>query len=190
MKKIMFLLLALYGLNSYAQQTTTVTTTTTTTETTPWVTDRKHEVKMGAVKLLAGAIFEGTYEYVRNEDFTFGASVLYNFDQGNGYPEDFSITPFARFYFQETKEYGAKGFFVEGFGKYVHGRETWYSSFIEEDLEEEYDAGALGLSLGKKWVNRTGFVFEILLGAGRTLGGGDIAPEAFFRGDLFIGYRF
>ena len=111
MKKVMFLLLACYGLTAFAQQTTTVTTTTTTTETTPWVTDRKHEVKMGAVKLLAGAIFEGTYEYIQNKDFTFGASVLYNFDQDNDYPEDFSITPFARFYFQETKEYGAKGFF-------------------------------------------------------------------------------
>ena len=110
MKKIMFLLLALYGLTSYAQQTTTVTTTTTTTETTPWVTDRKHEVKMGAVKLLAGTIFEGTYEYVQNKDFTFGASVLYNFDQDNEYPEDFSITPFARFISRKQRNMALRAF--------------------------------------------------------------------------------
>lgn len=149
---------------------------------------RRHEVKAGAVKLLAGAILEGTYEYIQNRDFTFGASLLYNFDRDNEYPEDISITPFARFYFQETKEYGAKGFFVEGFAKYTHGRDIYENSSIS--VEEEYDTGALGLALGKKWMNRTGFVFEILAGAGRNLGGSDAAPDVVFRGDLFLGYRF
>lgn len=157
-------------------------------ETDTGVTDRRHEVKAGAVKLLAGAILEGTYEYIRNSDFTFGASLLYNFDQDNEYPEDISVTPFVRFYFQETKEYGAKGFFVEGFAKYTRGRDIYENSSVE--IEEEYDTGALGLSLGKKWMNRTGFVFEVLVGAGRNLGGSDAAPDVVFRGDLFLGYRF
>jgi hypothetical protein len=32
-------------------------------------------------------------------------------------------------------------------------------------------------------------VFEVLVGAGRTIGGGD-QPDGIFRGDLLIGYRF
>ena len=29
--------------------------------------ERKHEIKVGAVKLLAGPIFEGTYEYINSK---------------------------------------------------------------------------------------------------------------------------
>ena len=150
--------------------------------------DRKHEVKIGAIKLLAGPILEGTYEYIHNRDFTYGVSLLANLDGGNNYYEDFSITPFARFYFQETKEFGAKGFFVEGFAKYSVGRNTTDDFFDEES--EKYSAAALGISVGKKWINRTGFVFEVLFGIGRTLGNSDSAPDAIIRGDLNIGYRF
>jgi hypothetical protein len=46
------------------------------------------------------------------------------------------------------------------------------------------------LSVGKKWVNSSGFVFELLVGAGRTIGGNNYVPEGIFRGDLNIGYRF
>jgi hypothetical protein len=50
---------------------------------------------------------------------------------------------------------------------------------------------ALGLAVGMKWINRSGFVFEILLGAGRNITGNDnVVPEAFFRGDFNLGYRF
>lgn len=148
--------------------------------------DRKHEVKVGAIKLLAGPILEGTYEYINNGDFTYGISVLGNLDTKNDYYEDFSLTPFARFYFQETKEFGAKGLFVEGFAKYSTGRYD-YDSY---DLDRKYSAAALGVSVGQKWINRTGFVFEVLAGIGRTLGNSDVKPDFIFRGDLNLGYRF
>lgn len=195
MKKIFIIATMAIGLASYAQQTTTVTTTTTTTIAEPSVISKRHEVKIGAVKLLAGPILEGTYEYIKSKDFTFGASVLYNFDNNtNDYPEDFSITPFARFYFQETKEYGAKGFFVEGFGKYTNGHDIEYyyneATQVGTDHKEKYDTAALGLAIGWKLINHSGFVFELLAGAGRTLGGSNNVPDAIFRGDLNIGYRF
>ncbi|WP_395043684.1 hypothetical protein [Flavobacterium sp.] len=152
------------------------------------LSEKKHEVKLGAIKMLAGPIFEGTYEYIKSKDFTYGSSLLVNLNTGNDYPEDFSITPFARFYFQETKEYGAYGFFVEGFGKYSSG--NYYNNYSINNSKTKYNAAALGLSLGKKWVNNSGFVFEILVGAGRTLGNSDSIPDAIFRGDLNIGYRF
>lgn len=147
--------------------------------------ERKHELKIGAIKLLAGPIFEGTYEYIHSKDFTYGTSLLINLNAKNDYNEDFSITPFARFYFQETKEYGAKGFFVEGFAKYSTGENIdWNYN------DENYSAVALGLSVGRKWINASGFVFEPLLGVGRVLGNNNNAPEALIRFDFFIGYRF
>jgi hypothetical protein len=148
---------------------------------------RKHEIKVGAIHLLGGPILEGTYEYIYSKDFTYGSSVLISLDSKNSYDEEFSVTPFARFYFQETKEYGAQGFFVEGFGKYVSGKYT--PQLIGTRTATAYSTAALGLSLGKKWTNSSGFVFEILGGLGRTLGSGD-KPDAIFRGDLLIGYRF
>jgi hypothetical protein len=188
MKKIILTITLVTGLLSYAQETTTTTTNDPPTS----ITDRKHEVKLGAIKLLAGGIAEGTYEYIMSEDFTFGASVLYNFDNGNDYPEDFSITPFARFYFNESREYGAKGFFVEGFGKYITGKETYYyyNEVEEYETQEDFSAAAAGISLGWKWINRSGFVFELLIGGGRTFGGNDNTPDAVFRGDFNLGYRF
>jgi hypothetical protein len=167
-----------------------------TTETVSAIT-KKHEIKVGAIKLLAGPIFEGTYEYVHSKDFSYGSSVLINLQKDSNFGENFSITPFGRFYFQEKKEYGAQGFFVEGFGKYISGevfQETYgfdgFGNYFYTVNPKKFTAGALGIALGKKWINNSGFVFEILFGGGRRLGSNDIAPDAFFRGDLNIGYRF
>ncbi len=173
MKKTIVLILILVSAVSYSQ-TKNVS-----------IFERKHELKVGAIKLLAGPVLEGTYEYIKSKDFTYGASLLVNLNSGNYYGENFSITPFARFYFQETKEYGAYGFFVEGFAKYSTGDSIW-----DNYNDQSYNAVSLGLSIGRKWINASGFVFEPLFGVGRTLGNGDNAPEAFIRGDLFIGYRF
>ena len=68
MKKITLLLALIIGVSAYAQEEETS------------AVNKKHEVKLGGIKLLAGTIAEGTYEYVLSKDFSFGASVLYNFD--------------------------------------------------------------------------------------------------------------
>ena len=179
MKKLLIALLVFITFSSQSQEKRTMD-----------FDGKKHELKIGAVKMLAGPIFEGTYEYIYSKDFTFGSSLLVNLENDTEYVENFSITPFARFYFQETQEYGAKGFFVEGFAKYVSGKNDVYKDTYYSYERVNYSAGALGISLGKKWINNSGFVFEILFGAGRTLGSSEVAPEAFFRGDLNIGYRF
>ena len=150
--------------------------------------NRKHEIKVGAIHLLAGPILEGTYEHIYSKDFTFGSSILINLNNTTYYSDEFSVTPFARFYFQETKEYGAQGFFVEGFAKYFSGKYDKYNQF--GNTPKSFSSAALGLGLGKKWINSSGFVFEALVGVGRTLGGADYKPDVVFRGDLSIGYRF
>ena len=146
--------------------------------------DKKHEIKLGAVKLIAGEILEFTYEYINSKNFSFGSSVLVNFDNESGYSENFSLTPFARMYFQESQEYGAKGFFVEAFLKYISRKDYYYGN------STNYNTGSYGLSLGKKWINSSGFVFETLIGFGRNTTKATNMPDASFRGDLFIGYRF
>ena len=151
------------------------------------VFSRKHELKVGAIHLLGGPILEGTYEYIYSKDFTYGTSVLISMDSKNDYDEEFSVTPFARFYFQETKEYGAQGFFVEGFAKYLSGK--YSPAIFSNNIPKSYSTTALGLGLGKKWFNSSGFVFEVLVGVGRTIGGGD-QPDVVFRGDIGLGYRF
>lgn len=181
--------------------TTGFTTTTYAQADSTSVLSKKHEFKIGAIKLLAGGILDVTYEHIHSEDFTYGISLLGNLDsKNNEYPEDFSVTPFARFYFTEPKYYGAKGFFVEGFTKFITGHDYYYHeeiyynndgsySYDYTDKRVAYTAASAGISLGWKWINRSGFVFEILCGAGRNFGGSK-APDASFRGDFNLGYRF
>ena len=161
---------------------------------------KKHELKIGAIKLLAGPILDISYERIHSESFTYGISLLGNLaGNDNYYDEDFSVTPFARMYFTEPKYYGAKGFFVEGFAKFITG--SAYTGYTEEyvdnngnyfymDKRDNYTAGAAGIALGWKWINKAGFVFEILAGGGRNFGGNSYTPDATFRGDFNLGYRF
>lgn len=148
---------------------------------------RIHEIRLDGFKLIAGPIAEVSYEFVKKENSGYGVSILANL--GSDYNEDFSITPFYRMYFFNKRDYGASGFFVEGFGKLTTGDEYEYD-FEGDDEKNNYTDFSLGMSLGKKWVNKNGFVFELLIGASRALGGDGSGPEAYIRGGLFVGYRF
>ncbi len=133
--------------------------------TTP-LAERKNELKVGSLQLLFAGNVDLAYERLTNNNFGYGVSVY----SGKSLVPDneFSISPFARIYFGENDKLGANGFFVEGAGKFSK------------------NVGA-GLSIGKKWVHKSGFIFETLLGLGRDFKSGqDVYP----RGDLFIGYRF
>ena len=179
MKKYSILITMLFSSFGFSQETTIANQQS--------IFSRKHELKFGAIKLISGGIFEVTYEHIQNKNFTYGSSVLLNFDKGNSYPENFSITPFARMYFQESKEYGAKGFFVEVFIKYISGNTNYY---FENQPKTTFNTGSYGLSLGKKWINSSGFVFEALVGFGRNTSKVNTIADVSFRGDLFVGYRF
>jgi len=156
--------------------------------------ERKHEIKLSTIKLLSGGIFESSYEFIQNKNTGFGASLLINLDtKGNDYMEDYSLTPFYRMYFQTNEDFGAKGFFVEGFSSFFGGKqfvENYTSSglFINETEENFFDI-SIGLCLGKKWINTSGFIFEVKAGAGRNLLGNS-EFEALFKGDVSVGYRF
>jgi hypothetical protein len=169
--------------------TTTVQTTISTETTKPSIFIKKHEIRVGGIKILAGPIFEASYEYIHSKDFTYGSSILVSAYDG-ALPEEFSITPFARFYFTETKEYGAYGFFVEGFAKYFTGNYQPISFWGTPQQPVSISGTAIGLSLGRKWVNNSGFVLELAAGFGRTIGASENTIPGVFRGDLSVGYRF
>jgi len=151
--------------------------------------DRKHEVRLGAVKLLSGGIFEASYEYILDSNQGFGAYTLINFDSGNDWFENYSLTPYYRMYFQTNEDYGAKGFFVEGFTSFFTSDFNIEDSFTGEDNNQDVFDISIGLALGKKWINTAGFVFEFKLGAGRNLLG-NADSDVVIKGDFYIGYRF
>ena len=92
-------------------------------------------------------------------------------------------------YFFNKEDYGAKGLFVEVFSKFASG-EDYDDVFNNGDEKVDYFDAALGLSIGKKWVNRRGFMLEISLGGGRNIGLDDNSPDFTFRGGVSLGYRF
>ena len=172
MKKLFIALLVLTFVNVSAQDSDTI---------------NKHEVKIDGAKLAIGTILEASYEFVGNTSSGYGFSILLNPRENDTYFEKFSVTPFYRMYFFNKKDYGAKGLFVEGFSKFSFGtNDIYYDTYSNEN----YFDMALGLSIGKKWVNKNGFILEIFAGGGRTLGISDESPEGFFRGGIFVGKRF
>jgi len=153
----------------------------------PTIFDKHNEVKVGVIKILAGPIFEGSYEYVKNRNVGYGASLLVNFNSNSDYFENLSLTPFFRMYFDRDEQYGAKGFFVESFLSLYSGNDQL--DYDGNNTNDSYFDAAFGFSLGQKWINSAGFIFELKLGGGRNLLGN--APfEAIFKGDFSIGYRF
>ena len=153
--------------------------------------EKHHELKLGVIKILVGPIIEGTYEYVKDRNMGYGASLLINLNIENDYFEDFSIAPFFRMYFDNDEQYGAKGFFVETFLSFYSGKNFSESSDYNQfnNKDDKFFETALGFSVGKKWINHGGFVLETRFGIGRNLLGNSNF-EAVYKGDVSIGYRF
>jgi hypothetical protein len=195
MKKHLIIASTLLFANAFGQttenpdaKTTTVQTEITSEANKKSIFDKKHEIRVGGLKLLAVSTLEVSYEYIYSKDFTFGSSILVGAYDGIS-PEEFSITPFSRFYFTEAKDYGARGVFVEGFAKYFSGKDAPIINW-DNQLPVSVSGVAIGLSLGRKWISNSGFVLELAAGYGRTLGGSTNEIPGIFRGDLSIGYRF
>lgn len=146
----------------------------------------KHELKIGVIKPLFYQTIELTYEYIPFSKLGFGTSILFNTDKTNRFSEDFSLTPFARFYFQNPNLQNGNGLFLEGFGKYISGR---YREL--NDVDVKYNSTALGLSIGYKWLFKSGFLIEPVLGFSQSISRtNDAAAGGNLRSDISVGYRF
>lgn len=153
----------------------------------------KNEIKLNASNLIAFSFLDGSYEYLINEESSFGIGILASFSDNeiNDEYRTFSLTPYYRQYF--SKGY-AKGFFVEGFGMLNTGEDDFFD-FNEvtqtgTERTETYTDFALGISLGGKFVTKRGFVAEVYGGIGRNLLGNSSFTEIVGRGGISLGYRF
>lgn len=166
------------------------------------VFERKHEVRLGTIKLLAGNSLDLGYERVLDRNRGFGANLLIGFDDyDSDFNQNFSLSPYYRFYFSKSEEYGAKGMFVEGFADFYTGKsidyEFYYNYLPDPDSHYYYEPKkknffdiAAGVALGYKWVNTIGFVLEMKAGYGRNLLQENPNAAGIFRGDFSVGYRF
>ena len=167
-----------------------------------------NEIKLDLIDIIAYPAFNITYEKIKNPYNSFGASLFINFsgEVNADWVDNFSLTPFYRFYFFNKKDYGGAGFFAEVFSKFSSGK-TEYNIYYEDqpsglprwesDTISQFDI-ALGASIGQKWVNKMGWTFEINFGLGRFItnnqtddyNGYYSRPEVTVRGGLSIGKRF
>ncbi|MEO9570622.1 MAG: DUF3575 domain-containing protein [Polaribacter sp.] len=186
MKKIALLLLLSITTISFAQEKN---------EKLPQDILKKHEIKLNAFGLIAFEWLDVSYEYLINEESSFGAGLLIGLDNNTDFDEyrKFSLTPFYRRYFSNKF---ARGFFVEGFGM-IHSYENYdydyydyYGNYISNRNGDTKTEFAVGISVGGKFVSKKGFTTEIYLGIGRNLGGDNNSLEAVGRGGISLGYRF
>ncbi|WP_218598156.1 DUF3575 domain-containing protein [Polaribacter sp. NJDZ03] len=187
MKKITLLLLLFITTISIAQEKE---------EQYPQDINKKHEVKLNILGALAFEWIDVSYEYLINDESSFGVGALVGLDNNKNIDEyrKFSLTPFYRRYFSNKF---ARGFFIEGFGmlhSYENNNSNYYDdysnnyiSYGNDDTKTEF---AIGISVGGKFISKKGFTTEIYLGLGRNLGGDSSSVEVVGRGGISLGYRF
>lgn len=155
------------------------------------IKQRKNELKIDAFDLSFLSALDLSYERITRNEFSYGFSVLVNFDNTIAYNEDFAFTPFFRMYFFSDESYGAKGFFAELFGKFAAGTQREFNFLFDTtDFKQHYFEAGLGIVVGHKWVHDNGFTVELSLGGGRSLGFSENSPQQLYRGGISMGYRF
>ena len=159
--------------------------------------NKKHELKLNTFNLIAFSSLDISYEKLINTESSFGVALFYNFSDieydNIGFPKKFSITPYYRWFFSENKF--AKGFFVEGFGMLNTYEDIFYDSYNDSNKVQNETAFALGISVGGKFVTKSGFTTEVYLGVGRNLIQNENDDDFFEfnivgRFGISLGYRF
>ncbi|WP_296637689.1 DUF3575 domain-containing protein [Polaribacter sp.] len=163
--------------------------------------EKKYELKLNTFNLIAFASLDVSYEKLVNENSSLGIALFYNFSDENSdiiFEKKFSLTPYYRWFFSESRF--ARGFFVEGFGMLNNFKDDYYldNYYIDDYAYENTSqiAFALGVSVGGKFVTKTGFTTEIYLGIGRNLIKSKKDDNYFLNNDIVgrfgisIGYRF
>ncbi len=183
MKKIIIIFLIGVSLSAKAQEKKEY----------PQDVHKKTELKINAFNLIVIPAIDVSYERLINENSSFGVSLFVNVDDDDyvDFPRKFSLTPYYRWFFSETRY--ARGFFLEGFGALNTTQNDVFNSNSKK--EENLTRFALGVSVGGKFVTKKGFTTEVFLGVGRNLIGKNGANEyidndVVGRFGVSIGYRF
>ena len=135
----------------------------------------QNELKIDFLDLLIFPALTVGYEKTNDSSSGFGATLFLNLgsnnDDGIDWNDKFVITPYYRFYFSKSEDFGSKGFFAEVFSKFAFGESQSFLNVLGIDTYEtdNYFDIAPGFAVGNKWINRKGFTFEFLFGLGRNL---------------------
>ena len=171
MKNIL-LLLFVFSLTSYSQDTVQqveVIKTNTQFEKFSKQIGTK-EFKVDFLDLLVFPALSVGYEKVNDSSSAFGTTLFLNLGgEDSDWNDNLAITPYYRFYFLQSEDYGGYGIFAEVFTKFAFGAAEVGTSSTGGGVEENYFDMALGLAVGRKWINRKGFTLETLFGVGRNL---------------------
>ena len=127
------------------------------------------QLRVDFLDLLLFPALTVAYEKSKNSFSGFGSTLFLNLGNdssaGDIYTQKFALTPYYRFYFLKSEDFGGKGIFVEVFTKLVSGKGLKSGN----NIKTSYFDIAPGLAVGRKWINRNGFSFELLFGVGRNL---------------------
>ena len=128
------------------------------------------EFKLDFLDLLVFPALSLGYEKINDSSTAFGTTLFINLGgEDSDWNDNLAITPYYRFYFLQSEDYGGYGVFAEVFTKFAFGDAEIYNLTSSTYNKENYFDMALGLAVGRKWINRKGFTLETLLGVGRNL---------------------
>ena len=147
---------------------------------------KRSEIKVNALYLILGG-FELDYEYILNEESSFGVSVAAFFDDDVSYK--WGITPHYRLFFGNRP---ALGFFVEGHASvfsYDDYNIIYNGNGSFTEMEDKRTYAGVGIAVGGKFKTSRDVVVEISAGLGRVFGN-DNYLEAYPRIGINIGKRF
>ncbi|WP_339838880.1 hypothetical protein [uncultured Flavobacterium sp.] len=155
---------------------------------------KNHEIKLDAFQILDNSVYL-TYENFTFKKFSLGTSLVSNLKKHDFKIEQFSISPFVRYYLDKNNVYKANGFFFEAFYKYLEGVDTFFiqpEDVLAPRIEtiSSFSANVIGASFGKKWVTESNISIELVAGLGRNLKDIPLEPLFFPKFNFNIGYRF
>ena len=170
----------------------------------------RNELRLNLLDMLSRGTLNGSYERFLTPQTSIGATTMIALN--DDYNEKFEFAPSFRMYFNDDLLVLRKSVFVEVFTAFVLADKGYDYNYvgcydIAQSIQASADpqglsiapcgyynepspeaAFALGMMLGKKWVNQSSFTFELGLGFGRYLT--QTYNEAYPRINLSIGKRF
>ncbi|MGB2086526.1 MAG: hypothetical protein ACPIA1_04655 [Flavobacteriaceae bacterium] len=193
MKKHLFLILLTISLTAQAQNKTDDIETESQKSMTEFSKAKRHSVSLDVMAGLVVPSFNPRYEYILSKYSAIGADLNINLDDENGAEtlEKFSFSPFYRQYFFSKEDYGAKGFYGEGFFKfytYENDIHFYYGDVNTNWVAKTYFETSIGIGLGWKWVSYSGFFIDTNVGLGRNLGFTDDPYKEEFTGKFGVNF--
>jgi len=180
-KYLLFSFLILLKFNTFSQQKINLHETNY----------KKHDLKIGMLKLVVYPALEFEYEYLLNPETSIGGNVSYVFNDNHLF-YDFFVDAFYRFYFNQLETFGVKGFFAQPFVSYMHKQKYIVEHSDNDGSSKKTPYGSLGLGfgIGQKWTNLHGFSFQIMGGIGRNFYNANDFIKIIPRFEIYLGYNF